>query len=127
MGRGVAGTTATDVPAPLAPLFRPSVQPFLMAAFKHDPPKLLAAYPGPVLVVSGTTDVQVSVVDGDKLAAAKPGTRHALLKDMNHVLKEVKSTVQLAQMASYTDPKPPLHPKLTGELVGFFKTAFAAK
>jgi pimeloyl-ACP methyl ester carboxylesterase len=114
-----AGKAVTDVPAPLAALFRPSVQPFLIAAFKHDPPKLLATYPGPVLVVSGTTDIQVSVADGERLAGGKPGVKHVVLKDMNHVLKVMPQTEMLLQLPTYRDATLPLHPKLTDEVAGF--------
>ena len=118
-----AGKAVAAVPAPLAALFRPSVQPFLIAAFKHDPPKLLAAYPGPVLVVSGTTDIQVSVADGDKLAAGKIGVKHAVLKDMNHVLKVVPKTDLPSQLPTYRDATIPLHPQLAGEVAGFLLNA----
>jgi pimeloyl-ACP methyl ester carboxylesterase len=113
------GKTVADVPAPLAPLFRPSVQPFLIAAFKHDPPKLLAAFPGRVLVVSGTTDIQVSVADGDRLAGGKAGVRHVVLQDMNHVLKVVPQTDLAAQLPTYRDASLPLHPELAGAVAGF--------
>ena len=118
-----AGKVVSDVPAPLAPLFRPSVQPFLMSAFQHDPPKLLAAFPGPVLVVSGTTDIQVSVADGNRLAAGKAGVKHAVMKDMNHVLKVMPQTEMLAQLPTYRDATLPLHPKLADEVAGFLVKA----
>ena len=63
-----AGRTVKDVPDKLKPLFRPSVQPYLIGLFRGDPAKLAAAYPGPLLVISGSTDIQVAEVDGDRLA-----------------------------------------------------------
>ena len=46
---------------------------------------------------------------------------------MNHILKAVEQTDRTAQLASYTDPALPLHPKLVGEVAAFLKTALGAK
>ena len=116
-----AGKTVADVQPALAALFRPSVQPFLIDSFKHDPRKLLAAFPGRALVVSGATDIQVSLADGEKLAAAKAGVRHAVLKDMNHVLKVVPKTDLAAQLPSYRDATLPLHPEVVNAVAGFVR------
>ena len=77
--------------------------------------------------MSGSTDIQATEADSKALAAVKQGVRAVRIENMNHGLKEVKSAAQAAQLASYSDPKIPLHPKLGDELVGFFKTAFAGK
>ena len=122
-----AGRTVKDTPKELAALFRPSVQPYLISMLKPDPAAELAKLACPVLVVSGSTDLQATEADSKALAAAKKGVTAVRIEHMNHVLKEMKSTVQAAQMGSYSDPKLPLHPKLGDELVGFFKTAFVGK
>jgi pimeloyl-ACP methyl ester carboxylesterase len=121
-----AGRTVKDVPttpAILAALFRPSVQPYLISAFRQDPAKLVAEFPGPVLVVSGTTDVQVPVSDGDRLAKARPGARRLVVDGMNHVLKADAPAKRLEDQPTYTDPVAPLHPKLADELVRFLGSA----
>lgn len=122
-----AGKLVPEVPKELAALFRPSVQPYLISSLKPDPAKELAKVACPVLVVSGSTDIQVMEADYKLLAASRKGVQAVRIEDMNHVLKEVKTTVRLVQTFSYTNPKQPLHPKLVGELTGFFKTAFEAK
>lgn len=122
-----AGRTVKDTPKELAALFRPSVQPYLISMLKPDPAAELAKLSCPVLVVSGSTDIQATEDDAQALAAAKKGVKAVRVENMNHVLKEVTSTVQLVQGISYADPKQPLHPKLAGELVGFFNTAFGAR
>lgn len=63
----------------LLPLFDPKVQGFLMVMFKQDPSKLAAAYKGPILIVQGDADIQVSVADAERLAAAHPGARLVVL------------------------------------------------
>ena len=62
------GQTTRDVPAELAALLRPSVQPFLISSLTRDPVAALAASTAPALVVQGTTDLQVSVEDARLLA-----------------------------------------------------------
>jgi pimeloyl-ACP methyl ester carboxylesterase len=118
-----AGRTVKDPPAALNALFRPSVQPYLISMFAHDPAALAARYPGPLLAVTGTTDIQVTVADGERLAAARPGARHVAIDGMNHVLKAVAKTDLPAQLPSYGDPSLPLHPKLVGEVAGFLLKA----
>jgi pimeloyl-ACP methyl ester carboxylesterase len=122
-----AGRTVKDPPAALNALFRPSVQPYLISLFSHDPAKLAAAYPGPLLVVTGTTDIQISAADGNRLVAAKPGARHVAIEGMNHVLKPVAKAELIAQLPSYRDPTIPLHPEVVGELAGFLRSALGPK
>jgi uncharacterized protein len=122
-----AGKEVEETPKELFALFRPSVQPYLISSLKPDPAKELAKLPCPVLVVSGTTDIQVTEADYKLLAESRKGVKAVRIDDMNHVLKEVKSIERKTQLPSYSDPKLPLHPKLGEELTGFFKTAFAGK
>jgi pimeloyl-ACP methyl ester carboxylesterase len=122
-----AGRTVKDPPAALNALFRPSVQPYLISMFSHDPAKLAAAYPGPLLAVTGTTDIQISGADGRRLAAARPGFQHVAIEGMNHVLKPVAKAELLAQLPSYGDPTIPLHPELVGVVAGFLHSALGSK
>src|SRR5262245_39667499 len=57
---------------PLASLFRASVQPFMISWLKYDPSKEIAKLSVPILIVQGTTDIQVSKEDADLLAKAAP-------------------------------------------------------
>jgi hypothetical protein len=114
-----------DVPASLNALFRPSIQPYLISEFKQDPAIILAKLDMPVLIVSGTNDIQVSVEDGNRLAAVRPGIKHIVVEKMNHVLKRTEITAKLEQLPIYTDPTIPLHPKLADELAAFLKQSLA--
>lgn len=116
-----------DVPASLMTLFRPSVQPYLISEFKQDPTQTLAVYVGPVLVVSGTTDIQVPVEDGNRLARSRPGTKHVTFDQMNHVLKQVDSKEMAKQLPAYKERGIPLHPKLVDELAGYLKESLGGK
>jgi uncharacterized protein len=122
-----AGRETKETPKELATLFRPSVQPYLISMIKPDPAKELGAVTCPVLVVSGTTDIQVSEDDSQALSAVRKGVQSVRIENMNHVLKEISKTSILLQDAYYKDPKYPLHPKLIDELTGFFEKTFEKK
>lgn len=76
------------VPAPLAPLFNPAVQGYLIELVTADPASLAAAIKLPMLVIQGETDIQVSVEDARLLAAARPGAKLVLLPGVNHVWRK---------------------------------------
>lgn len=122
-----AGREVKDVPILLRSLFRPSVQPYLISEFKHDPAALVKAYPGPVLVVSGTTDIQVPTAEGNRLAQAKPGTTHRVIEKMNHILKAVPATDRATQLPTYGNPALPLHPEVVGVLTRFLNASLRTK
>jgi pimeloyl-ACP methyl ester carboxylesterase len=123
-----AGKMVEDVPTALTPLYRKSVQPFVISMLKRDSAVELGKLECPVLVVTGTHDVQVPPSEGDTLAAGSKRARHVTIKNMSHVLKETDKTAVIAQHFSvYTDPKIPLHPQLAGELAGFLTATLGAK
>jgi hypothetical protein len=70
-----------------------------------------------VLVVQGTTDIQVTAVDAERLAKGSPRATLEMIDGMNHVLKEVREASQ--QTASYSDPALPLHPRLIESVTTF--------
>jgi uncharacterized protein len=111
---------ATGMNPALMPLFRPSVQDYLIDLMAQDPVKLLAAYDGPVLIMQGTTDMQVSVEDAQLLAHARPGVELVLLAGVNHVLKLAPAD-RAANMATYVDPSLPLAPGIADAIATFIK------
>ena len=115
------GEEPDSVPPFLNALFRPSVRPYLTSWFLYAPEVEIAKLAIPVLIIQGSTDVQVKVDDANKLAAAKPGSKLVIVDGMNHVLKTAQGTV-VEQMPSYSDPKLPVVPKVLDEIAGFVKT-----
>ncbi|MEM1439530.1 MAG: alpha/beta fold hydrolase [Pseudomonadota bacterium] len=102
-----AGNLVDDPPAQLSVLFRKSIQPYLVSWFRYDPPKQAANIDEPLLLIYGTTDIQVDVSNGEALAAAHADARLVIIEGMNHVLKMVSGT-PAEQMPSYSDPDLPL-------------------
>ena len=70
-----------------------------------------------VLVVQGTTDIQVNKSDADRLANGHSHATLEMIEAMNHVLKEVRESSR--QIASYSDPALPLHPRLVESIATF--------
>jgi pimeloyl-ACP methyl ester carboxylesterase len=105
----------------LAGLFRPSVQPFLISWFKYQPARELARLQIPVLIVGGTTDIQVPVAEARILAKADPRARLVIIKGMNHFLKSVPLDMGL-QIKSFGDPHLPLAPGLVEAISRFILT-----
>jgi pimeloyl-ACP methyl ester carboxylesterase len=113
-----AGHTDANVPAPLQPIFRPSVQPYLISLFRQDPAKAFAQLKMPALIVQGSNDMQVGVGDAQALKAANPNTELVVIDGMNHVMRIVAADVK-RQLASYKDPNLPLAAELGGKLIEF--------
>ncbi len=117
-----AGRTVPRVGDALSSLFRPSVQPYLISVFRYDPRALIAKLTVPCLIVQGTTDLQVTVLDAERLHAAAPGSTLRIIPGMNHVLKSAPRDPE-ANYATYRDPDLPLAPGLVAALTGFLRSA----
>jgi pimeloyl-ACP methyl ester carboxylesterase len=114
------GKAVEEVPPALGPLFRRSVQPYLVSYFRYDPAKEIAKLSIPVLIAQGTTDIQTPAQDAKLLNQAKPAARMLMIEGMNHILKEVAAD-QEKQIKSYTDPSLPVAPKLIEGIDSFIK------
>lgn len=117
----LTGETVDDVPSTLAALFRPSVQPYMISWFRFDPARELANVSVPVLIIQGTTDIQIPEADARLLADAQPDAKLVILDGMNHVLKTASGD-RIAQMPVYADPTLPLHEELLDHLVRFINS-----
>lgn len=120
MRRIEAGEKPDSIPPVLQPLFRPSVQPYLVSWFAYDPGAEIAKLDIPVLIVQGTTDMQVNVKDAQNLSAGRPAARLLMVEGMNHLMKAAPPGRQ-EQMQSYMDPSIPIVPKLLDETAGFVR------
>lgn len=114
---------AASLPPPLAPLFQPAVQGFLISAFALDPAKLAARVNKPVLIVQGERDLQVGEADARALRTAAPSATLALLPGVNHVLKRVATGDARANVVTYADPNLPLAPGVAETVAKFVTEA----
>lgn len=115
-----AGYLVKKVNPMLLTLYRPSVQPYMISWLKYDPAIEIQKLKIPVLIVQGTTDLQVSVEDAKLLSASKTDARLIIIENMNHIMKESDSDRQ-KNMATYSNPELPLKSGLTDEMVKFIK------
>ncbi len=100
------------------PFFRPSVQSYLISWFKYNPQTEIKKLKIPVLIVQGTTDLQVSVADAQNLKKAKPDANLVLIDGMNHVLKDAPADRE-KNAATYNNPVLPLNSNLVNAVIGF--------
>ncbi len=113
----------SNSPPELAAIFPAAVQGFLIDLFSYDPPKVLATYKGPVLILQGEHDIQISVDDARLLAAAALRAKLVLLPDVNHVLKTVNSDNRNYNLKTYFDPSLPIAPSVIEALADFIAAA----
>ena len=114
------GQTTQDVPKELAPVYRETVQSYLISWFRYNPSQEITKLTIPVQVVHGATDIQVNVAEAEALKRAKPDADLVIVKGMNHVLKSVSADMKL-QMASYNDPALPIASELSTAVTAFLK------
>jgi len=118
----LAGKTVPDPDPMLAALFRPSVQPYLISEYRYDPAAEIAKLAIPVLIVHGTTDLQVSATDAKLLAAADPKARLLTVAGMNHILVDAPLGRD-ANIATYSQPQLPLSAPLVPAIAQFLRSA----
>ncbi|MFN3859203.1 MAG: alpha/beta hydrolase [Caulobacter sp.] len=116
-GRTVPGDKVNPV---LNALFNPGVQPFLIDSMKHDPAALAGAYNGPILILQGDTDLQVTVADANRLKAGQPRATLVVLEQVNHMLRTAPAD-RAANLATYSDADVPLAPSVVPAIAGFIK------
>ena len=114
------GKTVDNTPPELNTLFRPSVQPYLISWFKYDPQKEIAKLKIPVLIIQGTTDIQVSTDDANLLSKAIPSAKLVVINGMNHIFKEAPADRQ-QNIVTYTNPDLPIKKELAENIVAFIK------
>ena len=113
------GELVENISLYLAPVFRKSVQPYLISWFKYEPTKEIAKLQIPILIVQGTNDLQVEDKEVQLLKEAQPKAQLLLIEGMNHVLKKVK-TLEENQL-SYLNPDLPISGELVEGIASFIK------
>ncbi|HEY1586959.1 MAG TPA: alpha/beta fold hydrolase, partial [Polyangia bacterium] len=111
-----AGKTPEPKSTALQRLMPPTVAKFMRGMLLTDPRPLAAAYKGKLTVLQGDNDVQVTVdKDARALAAAHPGSKLVVLKDVGHMLKH--DPHKGLDQPSYRDPTMPIDPAVVDATV----------
>ncbi|HOV98818.1 MAG TPA: alpha/beta hydrolase [Bacteroidota bacterium] len=112
------GKTVSNVNPNLAMLFRPSVQPYMISWIKFDPSKEIQKLEIPVLIIQGTTDIQVSVDNARELASSNNQAEMKVIENMNHILK-ISEMDRNKNIATYMNPDLPISDDLTKTITNF--------
>lgn len=109
-----------NVPPYLLSIFRPSLQPYIKAWISHDPCEEIKKLTIPILIIQGSTDIQVQIKQAEMLKACKLSASYKLIEGMNHILKQ--SPLDRAKnIATYSNANLPLMPELAEEIIMFIK------
>jgi pimeloyl-ACP methyl ester carboxylesterase len=112
------GYKVTDVNEDLQVLFHSSVQPYMISWLKYDPSREIKKLKIPVLILQGTTDMQVSVDQAENLKKDYPHATLQIIDGMSHVLKQAPADKE-KNGATYADPTLPLSPGLMPAIIKF--------
>lgn len=92
---------------------------FLSSWSKLNPVEEIKKVNIPTLIINGTKDLQVKIEDANALHKAKPSAKLAIIKDMNHVLKNIK--IDADNMKSYYTADFTISSELITTVVAFIK------
>lgn len=112
------GESVISVPPYLMAVFRPSIQPYLKSWFAYDPQQLISKLTMPVLILQGSTDIQVKVEDAELLHKALPKATMRIIEGMNHIFKQSEAD-RPKNIATYSKPELPVMPELIQAIVQF--------
>ncbi|NBC57480.1 MAG: alpha/beta fold hydrolase [Bacteroidetes bacterium] len=104
----------------LKTVLREDTQAFLQSWMQYNPKAIAKKITEYTLVVGGTTDIQVPGEEAKILSESFPNADYAIIDNMNHVLKEVKS-IGLENQKAYNNPNLPLHQDLKSEIEMFLQ------
>ncbi|MDN3582193.1 serine aminopeptidase domain-containing protein [Mucilaginibacter flavus] len=114
------GKTTDNIDPSLYFIARPGIQKYLMSWFRYNPTRVIRQIKIPILIVHGTTDLQVKVTDAEKLKKAKSDATLEIIPEMNHILKEAPADKD-KNLATDSDPNLPLKPEFVKALITFVK------
>ena len=109
-----------NLPPSLAPMFTLSSQVFLSSTIKYDQSKEIKKLNIPVLIIGGSTDLQVPAKAAAQLAKMTNRATLKIIPGMNHVLKRAPAE-RRANLATYDQPTLPLHEDILPLITNFIK------
>ncbi len=105
----------------IASLFRQDILPYLKSWVDLNPQQEIKKLKIPVLILTGTKDLQIKEPDANLLKLAKPDAQLIIIPNMNHIFKEILND-DAENIASYNNPKIPIMPELTSSIVEFINS-----
>lgn len=112
------GKAAKPEDRSLQQIFQPSVQGYLRSWMQYDPRKEIANLTIPILIIQGTTDLQVQTAEAEALKKAQPNAQLLIIPQMAHTLKTAPAD-RTENLKTYEDPELPLSEGLCSSLISF--------
>ena len=114
------GKEVDNIPTDLAPLFRKSVQPYMISWLKYSPEKEIKKLNCPILILQGSCDIQVKEEDANNLHEANKKSILEIIPSMSHTLKNAGKNC-LYETRTYTDGDMPIEKLLVEDIVKFIE------
>ncbi|WP_448697603.1 alpha/beta fold hydrolase [Mucilaginibacter sp. AW1-3] len=112
------GKTTDRVDPALYSIMRPGIQKYMMSWMVFEPQKVIKRLKLPILIVQGTTDMQVDVAQAEKLKKAKSEATLKIIDGMSHILKDGPPDRE-QNLETYNKPDLPLKPEFITAVVSF--------
>ena len=93
--------------------------PFWVSWAKLNPIREIKEVKIPTLIINGDKDLQVKIANAQKLKEAKPSAELVIIKNMNHILKDI--TKDEDNLKSYSSADFPISEELIKTVVTFVK------
>lgn len=103
----------------LMSLFAKQNQQFLASWIALNPIEEIAKVKIPTLIINGDKDIQVPIADAKALKETKPEAELVIIKNMNHVLKNIEKDED--NLKSYMSADYPISQDLINTIVAFIK------
>src|SRR6185437_7927170 len=114
------GKEVDNVPTDLDPLFRSSVQPYMISWLKYSPEKEIKKLKCPILILQGSCDIQVKEEDAKNLHQANKKSTLEIIPNMSHTLKNAGNNC-IDETRTYTDGDMPINKLLVVDIVKFIE------
>ncbi|HET7118502.1 MAG TPA: alpha/beta hydrolase, partial [Hanamia sp.] len=114
------GKEVNDIPDMLAPLFRKSIQPYMISWLKYSPQNEIKKLKCPILILQGGCDIQVKIEDADNLHNANKKSTLDIIPFMSHTLKNAGKDC-VYENKTYTNGYMPVDTTLVDDIVKFIQ------
>ena len=115
-----SGQTKPEVSEELQSIFRPAIQPFLISYMRYSPAVEIAKLEIPILVIQGTTDLQISLEDAENLAESNSRAILMIVSNMNHMFRTSSEDIN-ENFRTYGDASLPLTEGFMSSIVSFIQ------
>ena len=112
------GKKTDDYPKELATIFNKDIQSFMMNWMQYNPVNEIKKLNIPILIIAGTSDLQVEIKEANLLKEAVPTASIKIIEKMNHVMVPIQGD-HLENSKSYDEPSRKLSPELIEDISEF--------